>query len=542
MRLERLALQRQARRLLEPWTPGATPGCTLGLVQDGALLLHECAGLASLEFAVPIARDTRFRIASVSKQFTCAAILLLEADGRLARTDPLRRHLPELPTFGLPEGGAAITLDHLMRNTSGLRDMLELLRLGGVDLSHPLSAGALAEAVGRQRGLNFPPGSRFLYSNTGFMLLGQVIERVAGEPLGAFLERRLLAPAGMTRTLHTPETATVVPGLATGYLQHAAAAGTGFRRAGHGFPLGGEGGLVSGVEDLALWDRWLDRTGAPLAEVAPFTNGHPNDYALGQEVARHRGLRTVGHGGLWPGYRTAFLRVPELRLTVIAIANHAGIDVHHLAHRLLDAALEGTAGLHPPPSRPAATTLQPLLGCWIEADGATTLELFLDEAGQLMARQHGVPFALIPLPDGRLAARRGAFPFRLSRPVEDALEVETDAGRVTRYGRAPATAAMPTDLAGRWWCDELGTAWQVAAEGDGWTVRPHGPLAAAAGPWPLQAIAPDALRVHAPGPLWNSWFDVAVRRDADGVPASLVASGARARALTFLRTVGSSPA
>jgi D-aminopeptidase len=196
--LDTLALRRHARRLLAPWE-GSGPGATLGIVHDGALVLHESAGLASIEHGIPIGPETRFRIASVSKQFTCAAILLLAAEGRLSVEDPIHRHLPWLPDFGAP-----ISIDQLMHNTSGLRDMLELMRLGGADLSQPWAQSDLLAVIGRQRSLNFTPGSRFRYSNTGFLLLGRIVEVVGGLPLAEFLDRRIFAPLGMTRTRHTP--------------------------------------------------------------------------------------------------------------------------------------------------------------------------------------------------------------------------------------------------------------------------------------------------------------------------------------------------
>ncbi|MBX9699859.1 MAG: beta-lactamase family protein [Acetobacteraceae bacterium] len=532
-----LALRRHAERLLSPWDSRESPGATLGLVRDGALALHASAGMASLELGVPIGPDTRFRIASVSKQFTCAAILMLAEEGLLAPHDPLLDHLPDLP-----DAFAPITLDHLMRNSSGLRDMLELMRAGGADLAQPCEAEALLAAVHRQRGLNFPPGTQFLYSNTGFMLLGRVVERVAGEPLGVLLDRRILAPLGMTRTRHTPAVTEVVPGLATGYLPR----GRGHARAQHGFPLGGEGGLVSCVEDLALWDaalatgRVIGRGVAEaLAAQAPFENGMMNSYARGLEVARHRGLRTLDHGGLWPGFRTCFLRVPDRGLTVIAIANHGGVDAHLLAHRMLDAAIEGQPGVHPAPPLPPREELAPLVGRWIAEDGATTVEFALDPTGAPQAVQHGVPFALVPGEHDRLVARRGAFAFSLALPPEgaDALWVETSAGQATRFLRAPERADAPLEIAGRWWCEELEAAWTFTEEDGALAVLVRGPIASG-GPWAVTPIAPDAIRVATPGTLAPGWFDVALLRDAAGTVAALSVSGARAIDLRFVPAPG----
>ena len=520
--LDALALRRQARRLLAPWDRPGSPGAALGLVQEGALALHESAGLASLELGVPIGPETCFRVASVSKQFTCAAILLLAAEGRLSVGDSIHDHLPELPDVG-----ARITIDQLMHNVSGLRDMLELMRLGGADLSHPCRTEELLAAIGRQRGLNFAPGTRFRYSNTGFLLLGRIVERVSGEPLGDVLARRIFTPLGMTRTRHTPSVAEVVPGLATGYLPQ----GEGFLRAQHGFPLGGEGGLVSCVEDLALWSRNFATHRIPglaeaLVEQEPFANGRENLYARGLEVTRYRGLRTVDHGGLWPGYKTCFLRLPEREMTVIAIANHGGIDTHALAHRLIDAALEGTPGFHPVPPMPR---LDGLFGRWVAPESGTTVEF----AEGPVATQHGVPFPLAPTGDGRLAAMRGVFPFTLGLPEGDSLTLETDAGTLTRFRRAPAEAGLPEGLAGTWHCGELGAAWTIAPQDGGLAVQVHGPVASA-GPWPLQAIDGDAFRIRTPGTLFQGWVDALAERSADGRIAGFTVNGARASGLRFL--------
>ena len=511
-----LALRRHARRLLAPWE-GSGPGATLGLVRDGALALHESAGLASLEHGIPIGPETRFRIASVSKQFTCAAILLLAAEGRLSVEDPIHRHLPALPDFGAP-----ISIDQLMHNTSGLRDMLELMRLGGADLSQPWAQADLLAAIGRQRSLNFTPGSRFRYSNTGFLLLGRIVEVVGGMPLAEFLETRIFAPLGMTRTRHTPGTSEIVPHLATGYLPQ----GAGFVRAAHGFPLGGEGGLVSCVEDLALWDRnyredLLPGIAGALQQTEAFTNGAPNLYARGLEVTTYRGLRTVDHGGLWPGFKTCFLRVPERELTIVAIANHGGIDVHHLAHQLLDVA--AGPGLHPVPPMPK---LEGLAGRWLDPASGATVEF---AAGATpAATQHGVPFPLAATADGRLAARRGVFPFTVGPPEGDTLVLETDAGTRTTFHRAPADPVLPAGLAGDWHCAELATTWTIAPTEAGLAVQVRGPLTVA-GPWPIEPIAGDAIRIRTPGTLFQGWLDARLEGD------TLVVSGARAGGLRFTR-------
>lgn len=517
--LDLLILERRVDALLAPFTAARSPGCAIGLVRDGALVLHRSAGLANLEHGVPVGPHTTFRIASVTKQFTCAAVLLLAQDGALSVDDDIAAIVPDLPDLG-----ARITLDHLMRNTSGIRDMLELARLGGLDLAGPCGSADLLAMIGRQRGLNFAPGSRFLYSNTGFFLLGLALERVSGRPLGALLQDRIFAPLGMARTRLTPLTTEVVPGLATGYLPKDG----GFARAAHGFALGGEGGLVSCVEDLAIWARALEtgRIGGPslvdaLQHRLPFTHGALNLYARGLEAGDHRGVPTIGHGGLWPGYKTAFLRAPAERLAAIVITNHGGADPGMIAAQVLDAALDGTPGLAAPPALPA---LDPFVGRWMTDDGTTSFDVTLD-AGRPMARGHGVPFALAPQADGSLAARRGVFCFTLHR-AGDGLELEEDGGLRRRCRRAPAAAAMPPGLPGRYGCAELAAEWTIDAAHRVTARGPH----ASAGPWRIEPIAPALLRLHVPGVLFDGWYDVRLLPGG-----ALEVHGARARGLVFDR-------
>ena len=226
-------LQRTVDPLVEPWQATGGPGMTIGVVRDDTLVLHCSAGMANIELGVPIGPGTTFRIASVSKQFACAAILLLAAEGRLRIEDDVRDHI-----VGFPDLGHRITLAHLMHNTSGIRDMLEIMRLGGVDLRQPCQARPdLLDAVCRQRALNFDPGTRYFYSNSNFMLLGRIVEQVSGESLAAFLDSRIFAPLGMSMTRHTPLTTELVPGLASGYFPAPDGARGGWRHALHNFPL-----------------------------------------------------------------------------------------------------------------------------------------------------------------------------------------------------------------------------------------------------------------------------------------------------------------
>ena len=532
MELDSLLLERRVDALLAPWTERKGPGVALGVVRKGELVLHRGAGLASIEHGVPAGPGTRFRIASVSKQFTCAAILMLREEGKLSLDDPARRHLPELPDLD-----PGITVAHLMHNTSGIRDMLEIQRLGGADLGTAVDSATLLEGIRRQRRLNFAPGSRFLYSNSNFLLLGRIAEHLSGEPLPGFLERRIFAPLGMSDTRMVEDPYEAVPRLATGYRP---GEGGGWARAPHGFRIGGEGGLVSSVEDLALWDRnfttrrigadWLDA----LSEQTPFNNGRENFYARGLIVRGYRGVRTVSHSGLWPGYRTEFLRVPGHEVTVIAITNDSTADPGALAKRVLDVILEERPGIRPARALPPPGELEALAGRYLDPDSTTTLDIAATGDGGAMLSLNGLSVKAVVAPDGRLMSPASSTALFIRPLGPELIEVEQDAGHVAHWHRVAPGAALPPGLAGTWRSEEMDAVWTIAPEEDWLAVRVRGPVVSA-GPWRVEAVEGDVVRVHVPGTLMDGWLDVRLLRDAAGAPMGLEVHGGRAKRVAYQR-------
>jgi D-aminopeptidase len=532
--LDTLLLRRRVERLLAPWNRQDGPGITIGVVRGRELVVHEHAGMADLELGVPIGPQTTFRIASVSKQFTCAAILMLATEGRLAIDDDVRKYLPSLPDIG-----HRITLAHLMHNTSGIRDMLEIMRVGGVDLGQPCKPQDLLDGVCRQRGLNFVPGSRYLYSNSNFMLLGRIVEQISGEPFGKFLDRRIFAPLGMNATRHVKRTTELVPNLATGYFP---TTNGGWMRAQHNFPLHGEGGLVSSVIDLALWHANFGspRVGGPaladaLTTLAPFNSGQPNTYARGLRIKHHRGVRTIGHDGLWPGYKTSFVRIPDHDAAVICISNNATTDPHDLAFQIVDALIEDQPDVHAVPPMPPQSELARLRGRYLNRDTGATVDVATEATDRITASTHGVVFATVPTADGWLTTSRGSADFAMRLRSDDVLEVERDAGvRETLHRVAPG-AGLPADLPGRYSNADTAAQWTIEATGAEMTVRISGPLLVAAGPWTVEPVEGDFIRVTTPMTLYRGWLDCRVLRDRTGRITALHVDGGRIRGLTFVR-------
>jgi CubicO group peptidase (beta-lactamase class C family) len=531
--LSALRVERSVDRLLEPWRGKTGPGISIGVVRDDALALHRSVGLANIELGVPIDSATTFRIASVSKQFTCAAILMLAAEGRINIENDVRTYIPALPDLK-----HRVTPAHLMHNTSGIRDMLEIMRLGGVDLGQPCSPQDLLDAVCRQRALNFPPETRYLYSNSNFMLLGRIVEQIVGEPLAAFLERRIFAPLGMTRTRHTPTTDELVPGLATGYLP----SGHGWRRAQHRFPLHGEGGLVSCVEDLALWhaqfgvpEQYEDMLVRELTATASFANGLPNTYARGLRIKTWRGVRTVGHDGLWPGFKSSLVRLPEQGMAVICLSNDGTSDPHELAFQVVDLLIEGTPGVHPVPPLPDWAAAPELPGRYLNSESGVTIDVGHDAKGRVTASMNGVATWLMPTADGRLSTSRGSGDFTM-RLTRDGLRVERDAGVQDNLLRIAGTARLPEDLPGRYVNADTAAVWTIApADGGGATLRIAGPVLANAAPSEVEAVQGDCIRIYTPLNLFRGWVDAMLQRDAAGRVTGLRVDGGRVKGLVFSR-------
>jgi CubicO group peptidase (beta-lactamase class C family) len=524
-----LSLERRIDAMFARYTKPGSPGAVVAVMQGGEVEICKGYGLASIEHGVPITPQTRFRIASVSKQFTVTTALLLAAEDKLGLSDPPHKYLRELKP--LP-----VTIDQMMRNSSGLPDFLELLRLGGHGLERSVRATDLFATAARNGHLNFAPGSRFLYSNTNFLLLGLIIERLTKQKLGAVMEERLFKPLGMTDTMLAAEIDTVIPNLATGYLGDDKA---GFRRAGHAYPQGGEGGLTSTVEDLLIWSRHFDDPAlgktlpAQLAAVAPLTGGHANHYRRGVGIGEVRGLETIGHGGSWPGFRTEFLRVPAADLTVIVIANLGSIDPWRLAHAIAADALEGDKRLKPKLAPITEAEIKPIAGTWFNADEPSLFDLAW-KGGEATVTQNGLPFVLGRRSGGWFGAERGSFEFMI-KPGKGTLRVDLGAGRVLSFNKLGKRKAVPATLAGSYVSADSGARWDITRKGEHWQAAVSGPLVAGGPVWPVRGVDADTIETEMPG-SWITATQLAhlVRNRSGRIEAIEVSTG-RIKKMRFER-------
>lgn len=328
------------------------PGAAVGIYRGGRLIYSRGYGIADIEHNVPVTARTVFNLASVSKQFTAFSIALLAREGKLDLQADIRRYLPYIPDFG-----GRITVADLVHHRSGMRNYRVLGRVSGHDNDSVLRQAHVLNLVRSQRGLNFPPGTRYEYSNTGYVLLAEIVRAVSGKSLGEFMRERIFAPLGMKDTRLRDDLKSIEPGYAVGYEQ--AGDGKSWRRALYNRETVGPGNMLSTVGDLAKWaghfmnpviaDRaFIEQLSAPTA----LRDGTPVNYGFGLQQMSVIGHRVITHGGGVAGYRSIFLLFPEDDFAIVLLANHL-IAVAEKAEQLARIYLEPRP-MQPEPPQPAA--------------------------------------------------------------------------------------------------------------------------------------------------------------------------------------------
>jgi CubicO group peptidase (beta-lactamase class C family) len=348
-------------------------------------------GLANIEHDLALTSRTVFDIGSTSKQFTAAAIFLLEQQGKLSVNDDVRKAVPELPSYG-----ETITIRHLLNHTSGIRDYLTLMSVAGVNFDGVTTDEDALKLIVRQKALNFTPGSEHLYSNSGYFLLSVIVKRASGKSLRAFAEEHIFRPLEMRDTHFHDDHTMPVPRRATGYAP--GPEGT-FRIDMSGFEQTGDGAVYTTIEDLAKWDRnfYEPKVGGKALVDALLRNGVLTDgrtlpYAAGLVHGKYKGLETVSHGGSWAGYRADLVRFPDQRLSVICLCNRAdgnpGAKARQVAEVFLATEIapeQRGSEPSPPPARakPPASSAPALTPAELSQLAGTYYSEELDITGQL---------------------------------------------------------------------------------------------------------------------------------------------------------------
>lgn len=403
-------LKTEVDRVFADWDKPDAPGCALGIVQNGKLIYSKGYGQANLEHNIPITASTVFYIASTSKQFTAASVALLAKQNRLSLDDDVRRYLPELPAYDTP-----VTIRHLIHHTSGIPDYLELLGLAGQRLDDVHGEEEILELLSRQKSLSSKSGHQFLYSNSGYFLLGVIVKRVSGKSLAQFAEEHIFDPLGMTHSRFHDSRTRLVKNRAQGYFSNKEGE---FRNYLTQFDRVGDGGLMTTVEDLLRWDQALENGmlggqefSSSLLAQGRLNNGNTLNYAFGLMIGQHRGLKSISHGGSFIGFKSELLRFPEQRLSVICLCNHNSADATKLAKEVANVVLNRTLGHPGPPAAVSAvdpveriplTETELKNGAMVFREPTTgSLWRFSNEDGKIIATVDGQSFQLKPTGQGR---------------------------------------------------------------------------------------------------------------------------------------------
>jgi CubicO group peptidase (beta-lactamase class C family) len=324
------------------WDRTNSPGCALAIVKDGKIIYKRGYGMSNLEYNIAITPASLFHVASISKQFTAAAIQKLALEGKLSLHDDIRKYIPEIPDLGHP-----ITIANLIHHTSGLRDQWDLERLAGWRDDDVITEEDIMDMLKRQQALNFVPGDDYVYCNTGFTLLGVIVKRVTGVSLRKYADSVFFKPLGMNSTVFHSDHTEIVVNRTSAYDKQDDG------RWAISIPVFdnyGATSLFTTVEDLAKWDEnfYSKQVGGDVFIKAMLEPGVLNDgklqtYASGLQIGDYRSNKTVEHSGADAGYRADILRFPDRHFSVIVLANLASINPSDLCRKVANLLLPGRA-------------------------------------------------------------------------------------------------------------------------------------------------------------------------------------------------------
>ncbi len=365
------------------------PGCNVGIMQNGKIIYQQSFGFANLDYDIKMQAETVFETASITKQVTAACIHLLAQEGKIKLDDPIRKYIPEIPVY--KEG--VITVRQLLHHTSGLRDYLALIHLSGSSWDIPFDEAQALAILERQRELCFTPGTKYAYSNSGYLLLGIMIKRLSGKSLAAYAQEHLFEPLGMTHTFIYEDAHKVVKNRAIGYSDE----GEGMERNHYfNFISIGDGGMYTTIGDFFKWSENYNKNRTALKdfnrkmlERGVLNNGDTISYAMGVEHGTFMGADFYGHNGSWGGNRGMFLQYPESGLTLITLSNNGSINVwsktYDLAGLLLqqemeqEIAEEGSLSSYTPPKtiRLSTEELQAYCKNYFDPESAYVRRIYL---------------------------------------------------------------------------------------------------------------------------------------------------------------------
>jgi CubicO group peptidase (beta-lactamase class C family) len=527
-----------------------SPGCSLGVYRDGKIVYARGYGMANLELGVANSAQTVFDIGSTSKQFTAFSIQLLAREGKLSLDDDIRKWLPEMPSYD-----KTITIRHLLHHISGLRDYLVAMELSGMQEEDWTTEQDALDIITRQKGVNFPPGQEYLYSNTGYFLLGVIVKRASGQPLREFAAEHIFAPLGMRHTQFNELHTRIIPNRATGYQkQKPPAAAFGIEMS--NWEQIGDGSVLTTVEDLQRWDEnfYEPRVGdASLIQtmqvVGVLNSGKKIAYASALSIGNFRGLPTVSHGGSWAGYRAQLLRFPQQHFSVACLCNLAQANPSRLANRVAEVYLGSQMTKEAPKPAEAAgkvklaappKSLQAVVGMYRDPQSSELIRLAIwDDKLTVNEGDRNIPLTPVGANRYRFEDSEGKREIEISpsasggsRPklkvttTEEEEEPETQTFEPVEPWTPTAAELAP--LAGLYSSEEVGTTWRLVAEGDKLLIKHRG-------------VSEDPLKPTVKDTFTHDGIQLTFQRGPKGEVTGFLVDAGRVKSLGFTRQAPSPP-
>jgi len=326
-------------QVFEAWAKPGVPGASLGVIQNEELVYVRGYGLANLEYDIPNSENSVFRIGSTSKQFTAACIVLLSQQGKLNLDASLSSFFPSFPEYA-----DSITLRHLIHHTSGIRDYLQLAYLKGLSEFDYYTDADILNWLANQTDLNFQPGEEYLYSNSGYWLLGQIVEKASGKNMARFAKSEIFDPLEMSSTHFHNDHNRIVKSRASGYMPIDE---ENYRISMTTLDVIGDGGIFTSISDIKKWDDEFynrsilnDEFWEIMTNVGKLNNGEDIDYAGGLIIDKYKGQKTIAHGGAFVGFRAELLRFPDQKTTIAIFANRGDAAPWDMAYQVADIVLK----------------------------------------------------------------------------------------------------------------------------------------------------------------------------------------------------------
>ncbi len=332
------------------WNREDSPGCTVGIIRNDSLIFSKGFGLANLEYDIKNEPQTLFHLASVSKQFTGYAIVLLAKQGKLKLDDDIRKWLPWFPDLK-----QKITIRHLLLHTSGIRDQWQLLAISGTRLDDVITQDQIIKILSKQQELNFKPGDQFSYSNSGFTLLAEIVKAVSGQTLRQFTDSAIFKPLGMTSTHFHDDYTEIEKNRSYSYDRKDSSH---FTNAVLSYSVSGATSLFSNINDMSKWvmNFYNHKVGDQkdidiLTQKGKLNNGKEISFALGIVNDTWKGWRQYSHSGGDAGYRTYVAVFPDLKMGFIVFSNLGDFNPVGKVYELADLFIKDTAKKNEPENK-----------------------------------------------------------------------------------------------------------------------------------------------------------------------------------------------